>query len=252
MVKGIEVFRKHFAGDEDKYVLIGGTACDLLFQKNGLPFRATRDLDIILVAEALTPEFGVKFWEFIKNGKYMIQQRSDGNPIFYRFRNPQDKAFPAMLELFSRSSKTLDPVSPDSNLTKIPLGDEISSLSAILLNNSYYALLKDGTIQIDGISLLSDVYLLLFKAKAWLDLSGRKKLGGNVDSRDIKKHKNDVFRLSALLSPTLKVDIHGEVKNDLVEFINACEGDTFDPKALGLSGLSQSDILERIKIFYGV
>ena len=88
MVKGIEVFRKHFAGFEDKYVLIGGTACDLLFQKNGLPFRATRDLDIILVAEALTPEFGVKFWEFIKNGKYMIQQRSDGNPIFYRFRNP--------------------------------------------------------------------------------------------------------------------------------------------------------------------
>ena len=162
MVKGIEVFRKHFAGFEDKYVLIGGTACDLLFQKNGLPFRATRDLDIILVAEALTPEFGVKFWEFIKNGKYMIQQRSDGNPIFYRFRNPQDNAFPAMLELFSRSSKTLDPVSPDSNLTKIPLGDEISSLSAILLNNSYYALLKDGTIQIDGISLLSDVYLLLF------------------------------------------------------------------------------------------
>ena len=59
MVKGIEVFRKHFAGYEDKYVLIGGTACDLLFQKNGLPFRATRDLDIILVAEALTPEFGI-------------------------------------------------------------------------------------------------------------------------------------------------------------------------------------------------
>jgi hypothetical protein len=252
MVKGIEVFRKHFAGYEDKYVLIGGTACDLLFQKNGLSFRATRDLDIILVAEALTPDFGIKFWEFIKNGQYVIQQRSDGSPIFYRFRNPQDKAFPAMLELFSRSSKELEPESAGPNLRKIPLGDEISSLSAILLNNAYYALLKDGTIHIDGVSLLSDAYLLLFKAKAWLDLSGRKKLGGNVDSRDIKKHKNDVFRLSALLSPTLKVDIHGEVKNDLVEFINACKDDTIDPKALGLSGSSQSDILERIKIFYGI
>lgn len=252
MVKGIEVFRKHFAGYEDKYVLIGGTACDLLFQKNGLPFRATRDLDIILVAEALTPEFGIKFWEFIKNGKYIIQERSDGSPVFYRFRNPQDKVFPAMLELFSRSSKALEPESADPNLTKIPFGDEISSLSAILLNNAYYALLKDGTIQIDGVSLLSDAYLLLFKAKAWLDLSVRKKLGGNVDSRDIKKHKNDVFRLSALLSPTLKVDIQGEVKNDLVEFINACKDDITDPKSLGLSGLSQSDILERIKIFYGI
>ena len=185
MVKGIEVFRKHFAGYEDKYVLIGGTACDLLFQKNGLPFRATRDLDIILVAEALTPDFGIKFWEFIKNGQYMIQQRSDGSPIFYRFRNPQDKAFPAMLELFSRSSKELEPESAGPNLRKIPLGDEISSLSAIL-------------------------------------------------------------------SPNLKVDIHGEVKNDLVEFINACKDDTIDPKALGLSGSSQSDILERIKMFYGI
>ena len=252
MVKGIEVFRKHFAGYEDKYVLIGGTACDLLFQKNGLPFRATRDLDIILVAEALTPEFGIKFWEFIRNGQYMIRQRSDGSPIFYRFRNPQDKTFPAMLELFSRSSKALEPVSTDPNITKIPLGDEISSLSAILLNNAYYAMLKEGTIQIDGVSLLSDAYLLLFKAKAWLDLSGRKKLGGNVDSRDIKKHKNDVFRLSAILPPASKINIHGEVKNDLIEFINACNDDTIDPKALGLSGSSQSDILERIKIFYGI
>ena len=155
MVKGIEVFRKHFAGYEDNYVLIGGTACDLLFQKNSLQFRATRDLDIILVAEALTPEFGIKFWEFIKNGKYIIQERSDGRPVFYRFRNPQDKAFPVMLELFSRSSKALEPESADPNLTKIPFGDEISSLSAILLNNAYYALLKDGTIQIDGVSLLS-------------------------------------------------------------------------------------------------
>ncbi len=42
MVKGIEAFRKHFAGYEDNYVLIGGTAHDLFVQKNGLPFRATR------------------------------------------------------------------------------------------------------------------------------------------------------------------------------------------------------------------
>ena len=252
MVKGIEVFRKHFVGHEDKYILIGGTACDLLFQKNGLPFRATRDLDIVLVAEALTPEFGEKFWELIKNGNYEIQQRSDGSPVFFRFKNPQNKAFPVMLELFSRSVKELDPVSADSNLTKIPLGDEISSLSAILLNNTYYALLKDGTVQIDGISLLSDAYLLLFKARAWLDLSRRKKQGKNVDSRDIKKHKNDIFRLSMLLSPSSKINIHGDVKNDLVEFIKACEEESTDPRALGLSGFSQSDILERIKIIFGI
>lgn len=252
MVKGIEVFRKHFAGYEDKYVLIGGTACDLLFQKIGQSFRATRDLDIILVAEVLTPEFGKKFWEFIKNGQYMIQQRSDGSPVFYRFKDPQNTKYPAMLELFSRTSNALDQKNASSNFTKIPLGDEISSLSAILLNDPYYALLDDGTIQIEGVSLLSDAYLLLFKAKAWLDLSSRKKLGGKVDSRDIKKHKNDIVRLTTLLSPAMKIDIHGEVKDDLVEFIKACEQELIDPKALGLSGFTHADILERIRMCYGI
>lgn len=33
-------------------------------------FRATRDLDMVLIVEALTPEFGEKFWKFIVDGKY--------------------------------------------------------------------------------------------------------------------------------------------------------------------------------------
>ena len=37
------------------------------------------------------------------------------------------------------------------------------------------------------------------KAKAWLDLTERKNAGENVDSKNIRKHKNDVFRLTALL-----------------------------------------------------
>ena len=29
MVAGLETFRNYFRGDEDKYVLIGGAACDI-------------------------------------------------------------------------------------------------------------------------------------------------------------------------------------------------------------------------------
>ena len=29
MVGGLETFRAYFEGDDDKYVLIGGTACDM-------------------------------------------------------------------------------------------------------------------------------------------------------------------------------------------------------------------------------
>ena len=31
MVAGIEKFREHFAGHENQYAIIGGTACDILF-----------------------------------------------------------------------------------------------------------------------------------------------------------------------------------------------------------------------------
>ena len=51
-------------------MLIGGAACDILFARNEGQFRATRDLDMVLIVEALTSEFGEKFWEFIEDGKY--------------------------------------------------------------------------------------------------------------------------------------------------------------------------------------
>ena len=48
--------------------------------------------------------------------------------------------------------------------------DEISSLSAILLNEAYYELLKTGQMMVDSIPVLSPTCLIPFKAKAWLDL----------------------------------------------------------------------------------
>ena len=65
MVEGLDTFQKCFADYEEQYVLIGGAACDILFESNEVNFRATRDLDMVLIVEALTPEFGEKFWKFI-------------------------------------------------------------------------------------------------------------------------------------------------------------------------------------------
>ena len=70
MVKGLDTFREYFKDFEEQYVLIGGAACDILFASNEGQFRATRDLDMVLIVEALTQEFGDKFWEFIESGKY--------------------------------------------------------------------------------------------------------------------------------------------------------------------------------------
>ena len=47
MVTGLNVFRDYFADDTDKYVLIGGAACDIVFTSNDATFRATKDLDLL-------------------------------------------------------------------------------------------------------------------------------------------------------------------------------------------------------------
>ena len=57
MVKGLDTFRKYFADYESQYVLIGGVACDILFESNEVNFRATIDLVMVLIVEALTAVF---------------------------------------------------------------------------------------------------------------------------------------------------------------------------------------------------
>lgn len=60
MVKGLDVFAAYFAGDEARYVLIGGVATHLVLDEAGLATRATKDLDIVLCVEALDAAFGKK------------------------------------------------------------------------------------------------------------------------------------------------------------------------------------------------
>ena len=54
MIKGMEIFKAFFRDYQDQYVLIGGAACDIVFSESDLAFRATKDLDMVLIVEALT------------------------------------------------------------------------------------------------------------------------------------------------------------------------------------------------------
>ena len=69
----------------------------------------------------------------------------------------------------------------------------------ILLNDEYYEFLRHGTVQVSGVTVLNELHLIPLKAKAWMELSDRKASGEQADSRNIRKHKNDVFRLTELL-----------------------------------------------------
>lgn len=234
MVTGIERFREWFRGYEDHYAIIGGTACDLLMADEGLDFRGTKDIDLVLIVEAITPEFGKRFWEFVHNAGYEHRNKSTGLPQFYRFSHPTVSGYPFMIELFSRKVDAIT-LPTDAVLTPLPIDEDISSLSAILLDDAYYELLCNGTTVIDGVTVLNAAYLIPFKAKAWLDLTVRKSNGENVDSKNIRKHKNDVFRLSALLTQNEKIAVNQTVWDDLTAFFVAMHTEAIDLKQLGIT-----------------
>jgi hypothetical protein len=159
MVKGLEVFREHFRNYADRYLLIGGAACDLAMSAAALPFRATKDLDIVLCVEALDGAFVQAFWEFVRAGGYENQEKSTGEKQFYRFQKPTRPDFPFMLELFSRQPDVLQ-VAEGSHLTPLPVEEETSSLSAILLDNDYYNFICAGRQEIDGVTTVSAAQLI--------------------------------------------------------------------------------------------
>ena len=98
MIHGLMKFRDYFKDYKDRYLLIGGSACDIFVESQGERFRATNDLDIVLCTETLTKEFTEKFWEFVKEGGCRIKQKADGKRQFYRFDKPSDRSFPEMFE----------------------------------------------------------------------------------------------------------------------------------------------------------
>ena len=172
--------------------------------EEGLDFRATKDIDLVLIIEAVDANFGKKFWEYVKQAGYEHCNKSSGVPQFYRFSHPISNQYPAMIELFTRKLDAIQ-LPEDAVLTPLPMDDDISSLSAILLDNDCYEFLKQGKVVVDGVTVLDAAYLIPFKAKAWMDLTDRKAAGEHVDSKNIKKHKNDVFRLTELIDPTAKI-----------------------------------------------
>ena len=251
MVTEFTRFKEKFQGFENQYVIIGGTACDLLMESEELPFRATKDIDIVLIVESITAEFGKQFWEYVKEAEYEHVNKSTGNPQFYRFVSPKNKEYPYMIEIFSRKPEFIS-LSDDAIITPLPIDEEISSLSAILLNETYYNLLKNGQVVIDGIPVLGAECLIPFKAKAWLDLSERKSNGEAVDSKNIKKHKNDVFRLAQLITARTRKQLDNEIEKDMKIFLDEVQKEPVDLKSLGIRGSSFDSVLEKIYQCYGI
>jgi hypothetical protein len=226
MVKGLEKFKEYFTGFEDNYVIIGGTACEIALRDTDMRPRATDDIDMILVIEKMTPEFGKRFWDFIVSGEYKTRQRKLENKTskaeLFRFIHPKD-GFPLQIELLSKHPDVLgEPTG--FHLTPIPVGDEISSLSAILMDEDYYNQTVVNSIIEDGIRIANPLSLLCLKVRAFLNLTEEKRTDPAIRRSDIKKHRDDVFKLLAMrIDPFTPVELSPAMKDGINNFIHLIE-----------------------------
>jgi hypothetical protein len=230
MVEGLHLFAARFKGLEDGYVLIGGAACDLWLGEQGLNFRSTKDLDVVLLVDQLTTEFFRRFWDFIRDGKYESHQNRDARPSFYRFMGPRTPGFPFMIELLSRNQLNIP---AEFRFTPVPAGDDLSSLSAILLDEEYYRYILDSRLNIEGLPTIPARCLIPMKARAHLDLVARKAAGESVRGTDVKKHRYDVFRLYLALAPADRFELPPRLRDDLVQFLDALPPESPDWEAIG-------------------
>ena len=251
MVNGLDRFKEHFAGYADRYVLIGGTASSLAMEELGGDFRVTKDLDIVLCVEALDRAFAEVFWAFIKAGAYENRQKSTGKRLFYRFYAPQQPGYPEMLELFSRLPDALDHAE-GSELTPVPIDDEVSSLSAILMDDDYYAFVMAQRVVLHGLAVIKAEALIPLKARAFVDLADRKARGEPVDSKNIKKHRNDIFRLFTVLDRGGTVAMAEPLRRDLAEALRRISQEPVDLAAFGITTLRFPDLIAELSRIYGL
>jgi hypothetical protein len=249
MVKGLDVFKKYFEQYLDNYLIIGGTACDIIIDEAGFVPRATKDIDIILVVEALSSEFVKQFWQFINDGKYQQREKSNDKREYFRFIKPVNTDFPHQIELFSRTPDVIV-LDGDAYLTPIPVNDDLYSLSAILLNDDYYYYILEHSQIEDGLHHANIEALICLKAKAFLDIKLRIENGSKEDAKQLKKHKADVFRLTVMLTPESIFELPETIQAHINQFAELTSGDLPDKaifKEMGLNNIDPNAVFEQFK-----
>ena len=250
IVKGMEKFIEYFKEYSDNYIIVGGTAANIFLSEAALNIRVTKDIDMNIVAENLSLDFGRVFWNFIKDGNYASYISKDNKFHYYRFINSCDNEFPHMIELFSTKEKNI--INENILFTPLFIDENISSLSAIILDSEYYKFLVSGKKVINSVSVLDPIHLIAFKAKAHVDLMNRKKQNKFVNERDSKKHKNDIFRLIQLLNGNEIIDVPPQIRKDICDFLEIIKYDNIDVKALTNNSITYNEAIKIIKRIYKV
>lgn len=210
---GFDHFCNYLSGLEHLYVIIGGGAASILMEDEGLEFRATKDVDLVVLSRS--DELNTRILFYVKDGGYQTKEATEGSPRYYRFREPNKKECPVLIEVFARNELNLDLL--DGQYI-IPIHDNsVERLSAILLDDEYFELIQKNLVTSQsGIPLINALANICLKARAHRELFDRKSQGDTtVDDKTVQKHLKDIWRLAAILTGEEKIRLIGQPLKDV-------------------------------------
>ena len=238
MVTGLDKFREAFIEYADNYIIIGGTACDIVLRDTDMTPRATSDIDMIVVVENMTPEFATAFWKFIRDGKYKPTKRdreTDGQTVYTLYRFEEAEAgYPVKIELLSRHSDILGE----------PSGFVIEPIPV----DEYYNFTIKNSFVDNGLKVASPLALIVLKIKAYLNLLAEKEQGHHVNTKHIKKHRSDVMKLVATTALGDPTPVTAEIMDSVTDFIGKIRAMLPSQGLEAALGRSSEDIASYIDI----
>ena len=101
-----------------------------------------------------------------------------------------------------------------------------------------------------GLSVLSSEWLLVLKAKVLMDLDERITRGEHVDSKDVSKHRNDVFRLMDVYDDQA-MELPEAIRAEMRMFAEGIAGTSIDVKNLRLAS-KPAEIHARLRRLLGL
>ncbi len=238
-MEGLEKFRDAFADFSDNYVIIGGTACSIAMRETVVRARATHDIDMIVIVENITDAFANRFWQFVREAGYRPEKRRQeaGEPVKYELYRFVDGhvGYPEMIELLSRHPDVLG--EPKGLIVEpLPTDEDVSSLSAIIMDDEFYNFTIEHSRLTDGIRHADPVALIVLKAKAYLNLMADKLAGKHVNTKDIKKHRSDVLKNVVIMEDS-QIEVPSSIAvciNDFVASIRKDWDELAEPLAKSL------------------
>ncbi|NEW61549.1 hypothetical protein GSY74_09665 [Sulfurovum sp. bin170] len=250
MIQGIASFTAYFEDFRDDYIVIGGLATAMNMHDLGFTFRATKDIDLVIISKD-NEAFLKKLLNYIEEAGYKTRQRTvnESRHNLFRFLGSDDREFPEQIELFAIHAEDSVMVT-NQHIIPIQTPAYYSYLSAILLDRDYFALLVQHSSEIEGLHIASPEVLIPLKIHAYLNLSKEK-------SQDAKKHLKDIIKLSSLLDGETVVFLEGKPRVDMLEFmpiLKEMEEDRIVQllESIGVTNLSKEDILEVVVFTYGL